>query len=290
MKKLNCFNFAGNNGGLRLGHAPWIGGISGLLIGSLLAVGCSKQKNPQPTSTEMQVPTNQAVLNQPVVPAPVAAAELTPPLTTKKVVHKKPSTVAYKDDSYGVSFRYPRIAALKKGGTNDDDSTDFAQPGGVTTVSVELPKGLYPNSDLTSAFFRVNVNHELTEADCAQFALPQVVASEKAAVQPSKMEMGTLELQEIEDISGEDAKQTDTKYYHLYQNKSCYEFALGMSTESPGDDETIRPVSREKVFRRLETILATVKIKPQTATKVASTDVTAAPAQTVPAVADGANK
>lgn len=289
MKKLNCFNFAGNNGGLRLGHAPWIGGISGLLIGSLLAVGCSKQNNPQPTSAETQVPTNQAVLNQPVVPAPVAAAEITPSPGAKQIVHKRPSTVTYKNDSYGVSFRYPRIAALKKGDTNDDDSTDFVQPGGVTAVSVELPKGLYPNTDLTSAFFRVNVNPELTEADCAQFALPQVVASDKAAVQPSRMELGTLELQEIEDISGEDAKQTDTKYYHLFQNNSCYEFALGMSTESPGDDETIRPVNREKVFRRLETILATVKIKPQAATQVASTGATALE-PTAPPVQDGASK
>jgi len=195
-----------------------------------------------------------------------------PSPTPKKVVKKRPSTVTYKDQAYGVSFRYPRKYSLKSGDETDSASApmNFVKPGGVTTVSVELPKDLYPNTDLASAFFGVNVNKSLTEEECGQFALPQPIPSDKGIVQPSKMALGALELQEVEDISGEEMKQADTKYYHLFQNSVCYEFALSLSTESVGDDETITPVDREKVFRRLETILATVKIKPVAASQVAT--------------------
>jgi hypothetical protein len=252
--------------------------ISGLLAGSLLAVGCSKKES---KPSETQTSANQMTLNQPVMPAPVSSAvTTTPPPAPKKIAKKRPSTVKFSDQTYGVSFRYPRKYSLKSG--DDIDSSvlmDFVQPGGVTTVSVEVPKDAYPGTDFASAFFRVNLNKSLTEAECGQFAVPQPLLPGQDAVQPSQMALGGMEMQEIEDISGEATNQADTKYYHLFQNGACYEFALGLSTESAGDDETITPVNREKVFQRLETILATVKIKPQASPEVAAAPATAPSAQ-----------
>lgn len=260
--------------------------ISGLLAGCLLAVGCSKKESKN-AGSEVQTSTNQMALNQPVTPTPVSlAVPSTPAPAPKKVVKKRPATVKYNDQSYGVSFSYPWQYAVKAGDAVDSDSVpmDFVQPGGITTVSVEVPKGFYPETDFASAFFRVNVNKSLSEAECGQFAVPQPPLPGQDAVEPTKMALGELQMQEIEDISGEATDQADTKYYHLFQSGACYEFALGLSTESPGDDETLMPVNREKVFRRLETILATVKINPQ-----ASPEVTAGPSS-APADADSAEK
>ena len=260
--------------GRKLGAAV----ISGLLAGCLVAVGCSKKES---KTSETQTSANQIALNQPVIPTPVSSAVTpTPPPTPRKVVKKRPSTVKYSEQTYGVSFRYPWQYSVKAGDAADSDSIpmDFVQAGGVTAVSVDVPKGFYPQTDFASAFFRVNVNKSLTEAECSQFAVPQPPLPGQDAVQPAKMALGELQMQEIEDISGETTDQADTKYYHLFQNGACYEFALGLSTQS-GDDETLMPVNREKVFRRLETILATVKINPQAVPEVAASPASAPAAQ-----------
>jgi hypothetical protein len=276
MKKLDCRKSVGRikDGaqGIPLGAKTGVA-VSGLLIASLLAVGCS-QKQSKPAGIETQTSTNQMALNPPITPKVTdSASTATATPEPKKIAKKKPSAVVgYSDPTYGVSFRYPRKYALKSGGNIDLAAApmDFVRPGGVPAVSVELPKGVYPDTDLASAFFRVNVNKSLTETECAQFALPLPLGSDKAPLEPSKVGMGTLEMQEAETISSEETKQVDTKYYHLFQNGSCYEFALGLSTESGVKDDGTRTVDREKVFQRLATILATVKIKPEATPQVAA--------------------
>ncbi len=240
--------------------------ISGLLASSLLTVGCSSNES-KPAAIQTQSSTNQLAMTPPVIPAPVASN--TPAPAPKKVVKKRPSTVKYSDQTHGVSFRYPWQYSLKIGDGIDSESVpmDFVQPGGEPAVSVDVPKSFYPDTDLASAFFRVSVNQNLTQEECNQFASLQ--PSDKDAVQPSKLNLGGLELQEIEDISGDDPGQADTKYYHLFQNGACYEFAIGLSTQANNADESM-PVNREKVFRRLETILASVKINAEATPQVAA--------------------
>ena len=251
--------------------------ISGLLVGTVLTVGCSNKEG-KPAASETQMSANQMALNQPVTPVPAISTAPVATAAPKKVVKKRPTTLKYNDDAYGVSFRYPWQYSVKRGDTIDSQSTamEFVQQGGEAAVSIDMPKSYFPDTDLASAFFRVNVNKNLTEAECGQFASSQ--ASDKDAIQPSKLTLGGLELQEVEDVAGDDSKQEDTKYYHLFQNGSCYEFALGLSTENAGNDDTM-PVNREKVFRRLETILATVKVSPETAPQVAAGAATTAPSQ-----------
>ncbi|HTS58856.1 MAG TPA: hypothetical protein VMH03_15005 [Terriglobales bacterium] len=273
MKKFDCCKLLGKvkdaAQSIPFGGKLSVAVICGL-IASLLA-GCS-QKQSKSASSETQTSTNQMTLNQPVAPSsPAPAPVATPTPEAKKVVKKRPSTVTYSDQTYGLSFRYPRKYTLKSGDQIDSASVpmNFAQPGGVNAVSVELPKGLYPDTDLTSAFFRVSVNKGLTENECGQFALPQSLGSDKDSGQPSKVALGTLEMQEAESLSS-----ADTKYYHLFQNGACYEFALGLSAESEAKDDGTSTIDREKVFQRLETILATVKIKPEATPQVAAGAVT----------------
>ena len=275
MKKLDCMKSVGKIKdavrGIPLDAKAGVA-VSSLLIASLLAVGCS-QKQTKPAGTETQTSTNQMTLNPPITPKVASASTGTATPEPKKIAKKKPSAVVgYSDPTYGVSFRYPRKYTLRSGDNIDLAAVpmDFVQPGGVPAVSVELPKGVYPDTDLASAFFRVHVNKSLTETECGQFALPLPLGSDKAPLEPSKVGMGTLEMQETENISSEETKQMDTKYYHLFQNGSCYEFALGLSTESRVKDDATTTVDREKVFQRLETILATVKIKPEATRQVAA--------------------
>jgi hypothetical protein len=275
MKKLDCFKsgkLADAARRIRFGGPAGAAVMSALLAGCILAVGCS-HKESKPAATETQTSANQMALNQPVVPTPVSSVTPTATSEPKKVVKKRPSTVKYNDQTYGVSFRYPWQYSLKNGDGIDSESVpmDFVQPGGEAAVSVDVPKGFYPDTDFASAFFRVNVNRNVTQADCDAFASSQT--SDKNAIQPSKLALGGLELQEIEEVSGDDTTQADTKYYHAFQNGACYEFALGLSTASDTNDDSM-PVNREKVFRRLEMILATVKINPQATPQVAGSAAT----------------
>jgi hypothetical protein len=109
---------------------------------------------------------------------------------------------------------------------------------------------------------------------------PSASSSEPAA--DSKLLLGDLELRAAETVSGEGARQSDSKYFHAYQNGACYEFALNVTTVA-SEDGLIKHVDRDKVFNRLEKILATVKINPVTpeaATEAPATSATAtAPAQ-----------
>jgi hypothetical protein len=275
--------------------------VASSVAGSLLAIillqtsGCSKESS-KPT---VPVPSNQALLNQPATPisnppSSVSTTATVPPTPApKKIVKARPSTVAYTDPTSGVSFRYPRKYALKTPDASKPETAssqqfdmNFVQPGGVDVASVELPKGAYPGTDLSSASFNVSVNKTISAEQCGQFTLLQLASSDELSVQPARIKLGGQQLEEMEAISGPDGKQADAKYYHLFENGACYEFALGISTQSDSDEDGLMPVDREEVFRRLERILATVKISTPEAPAVAEAPAaTPAPASATPDVA-----
>jgi hypothetical protein len=271
------------------------------LVGSLLATslvgilfletsGCSKGSNraaiiapPAPVSTSPAMPS-QAASTPP-------AAAVAAPLPEKKPVQKKRSSrrtayiSRYSDPASGLSFRYPRRYNLKKG----DDANlawaglgpvqmNFTQPGGTTITAVEVPERLYRGTDFTSAFFNVSVNPKLTAEECQKFAFPEArkTAAESqdktsaAPVEPTNVKLGATNFTEVEDSAGSGAKQADAKYYHVFENGACYEFALGLETTADNSQKTTKPVNREQVFRRLNWMLSTVKIKAAVPEKIAS--------------------
>ena len=85
--------------------------------------------------------------------------------------------------------------------------------------------------------------------------------------------LGDLELRATEAVSGEGTRQSDSKYFHVFQNGACYEFALNVTTVASTRWLT-KHVDRDKVFDRLEKILATVKINPVTPEVTAETPAT----------------
>jgi hypothetical protein len=88
-----------------------------------------------------------------------------------------------------------------------------------------------------------------------------VISDVKPAVAPegSKRMLGDAELHSTETVTGEGARQSDAKYFRSFQNGACYEFALNVTTVAR-EGAGMRHVDRDRVFDRLEKILATVKI------------------------------
>ena len=206
--------------------------------------------------------------------------------------------MTYADKLSGVTFQYPRKYALKTGDdadalvSSDSVPMDFVEPGGVAIAAVAVPESAYPKSNLASAFFDVSVNKSLTAEKCVEFSVSQVKslvqvdpepqpAAEPSKV-PSKLMIGDMELQSAESLTSGGTRREASKYYHVFENGACYEFALKVATtgvETKGGKQ----VDREEVFHRLEKILATVKINPAVALEVTASAPTTPSAQESPA-------
>jgi len=244
--------------------------ISGVFL--LITNGCSKgpAKTPAVNSANQNPAPISASL--PSTPAPVVPAESPKPVH-KRVQHKAP-TATYSDPLHGISFRYPKGYILKAGDEPSFDlagmgvQTDFVQPGGMTVAAIEMPGSSYPGTDFTSAIFSVSVNPQLSAAQCEQFAFSPNTTSEKAPAAPAKVKVGNSDFNMIETLGGDAKNEASTKYYHHFENGNCYEFTMGLATADATVDG-LQPVNRDQVFRKLEQILATVKLQPAVVPEVA---------------------
>ena len=153
-------------------------------------------------------------------------------------------------------------------------TTPGAKPEATNPVSTDAVKPT--PSDAQAAPSQASTSSETKPAPAA--ASENVITQNDS--QGSKLLLGDLELRATEAVSGEGTRQSDSKYFHVYQNGACYEFALNVTTVASSDG-LIKHVDRDKVFDRLEKILATVKINPVSATPevTAEAPVPAAPAQ-----------
>jgi hypothetical protein len=183
---------------------------------------------------------------------------------------------------------------------------NFVQTGGTALAAVELPETLFPNTDYSSAFFDVSVNQALTPEQCGEFSVPASkptaesapatdASAQSAAVSAAspassaatalaatsslelpgtKLMLGDMELHRTEAVSGEGTRQSDVKYFHTFQNGACYEFALNVTTVAREQDGR-KHVDRDKVFDRLEKIMATVKINPVAVASAPAAETTA---------------
>jgi len=242
--------------------------VSGALL--LAANGCSEEKPKTAIKQPTPLPVQEPVATTPAA-APVPTQAQSKP--HKKTTKKRASTVTYSDPSYGVSFRYPKNYVLK---TGDEPHLDlaglgpvrmnFIQPGGTTLVALEMPRDSYRGAEVSSAFFSVNVNSNLTQDECSLFASAETVDGEGGPVPAARVKVGNIEYDEVEDT----LLQADSKYYHVYQQGLCYEFGLGMGTGEEGAIERVPDSTYNQVFDRLEKILASVKFQPGVTPEVAS--------------------
>jgi len=217
----------------------------------LLAISCSK-KSDKPVASGITAPS--AATSS----VPTTSAAVTPE-TPKKVKKHRPPNATYVNGTYGVSFSYPRKYSLQAGDKNSvvPIQASFLKPGIVEIASVDMPNDSYPDTDLSSALLNVSVNSGMTAEECAQF-LPY--SKDADATKPASVKLGLNEFTELEQMSGETTRQSDLKYFHLFKNGACYEFALDVETSRKADEE-LAQTDRGKIFHQLEKILTTARIK-----------------------------
>ena len=299
--------------------------FAAVLIICSVTVGCSSDKpKPVSSNIQIPVtPTQNPIASMPAPVIQVDSKPAPKKVVRKKPATINYSDKTYGVTfEYPRRYAIETGSAATELITSNPIAMNFVQPGGVALAAVELPETSFANTDFSSAFFNVSVNKTLTADQCREFAVPQpklattpatstepatasasAVQTESASSAPasksdsqpaptpsndlasaSKLMLGDLELRATEAVSGEGTRQSDSKYFHAFQNGACYEFALNVTTVA-SDQGVTKHVDRDKVFNRLEQILATVKINPVvtapevTAEAPATTPVTATPAQ-----------
>jgi len=207
-----------------------------------------------------------AAVTAPAQTTPIASVAETP---KKKAVKKpRPANATYVNSTYGVSFSYPRKYSLQSGDklAAAPLPTSFLKEGAVQVAALDMPDDLYPETDFSSALLNVSVNQNMTSDECMQF----VPASKDAGeAKPTIVKLGANEYSVFEQINGEGDKKSDLKYFHLFKNNACYEFALDVDTTVKPDSD-LAQVDRGKVFQQLEKILTTARIKDLQPTEVAN--------------------
>jgi len=218
-----------------------------------LAVSCSKKSD---TAAKISAPSAPAVSN----PAPSTTASM-PAEKPKKAVAKKhrPANATYVNGTYGVSFSYPHKYSLQAGGKNSTAPVqpNFLRPGAVQVAAVDMPDDSFPDTDFSSALLNVSINTGMSAEECAQF-VPN--SKDAEAAKPTTVKLGGNEFTELEQMNGETNRQSDLKYFHLFKNGACYEFALDVETSRTADEE-LAQVDRGKIFQQLEKILTSARIK-----------------------------
>ena len=195
--------------------------------------------------------------------------------------------MTYADKTYGVSFDYPRKYAIETGnaanelvGTNPLPM-NFVQAGGTALAAVELPGDVLP---LDGFLLRILQCERQQVAHCRSMRsiLRTAIQAHRAIAASSKLMIGDMELYGTEAVAGDGPRQSDSKYFHIFQNGACYEFALNVTTNASEIEAGMKHVDRDKVFDRLAKILATVKINPVVAPEVNASTPETQPATPAP--------
>jgi hypothetical protein len=241
------------------------------ILGLLLAASACSKQSPKPALVGVSSPAPAtappAVLQMAADTPPASAVAATKP--AEKTTKKRPANVTFQDANSGVSFQYPRKAVLTSGDKAQrelpavgDVPMNFVQSGGVAVATVALPGNWYPGTDFAAAIFNVNVNGNLSEQECSHFAFIDTRNGDGEPVDAEKVKVGSSEMEMTSNFSASAVKQVEARYYHRFENGSCYEYVLGLGTEGFATEGGLEHVNRDDVFAKLEKMLATVKISP----------------------------
>ncbi len=162
----------------------------------------------------------------------------------------------YTNRTHGFSFQYPSDWTLKEGeriklSWGYLGPVEPALPHGTKVAAIEIP--------YSPDFVSVSVDTTLTDNECNRSAFASL---EEAQSEPGKfptVTVGENQFTEAIENSGGLNHQAFAQYYHVFRNRTCYEFELGVvgsvdMTEGKKNEE----------FRVLKAILATVKFHPTT--------------------------
>lgn len=238
------------------------------ILGILIALSACSKQSPKTALVGISAPETQTTATA-STPTPTTTPAATTPVAKKKTHKKRPAAiVTYSDPKTGVSFQYPRKYELASGDKVQPAidglgsvPMNFVQPGGSSVAMVAMPSKTYPGTDFTTAFFHVNVNRSLSQQECSEFAIVDAHNPDGESMDAERLQVGSTPMEKTSNFSGDALKQSETQYYHHYENGGCYEFVLGLGTAGFGADQDVEAVNHDEVFAKLEKILATVKIQ-----------------------------
>ena len=234
---------------------------AGVVMAVVLAVAIACSKTSDKRVAKISAPST----SMPEATSTARSTSVAAPVVAKKLIKKqRPANATYVNATYGVSFSYPRRYSLQAGDKklSTPVPASFLKPGAIQVATVDMPDDLYPDTDFSSALLNVSVNPSLTADECGQF-VPN--SKDAEAAKPANAKLGANEFAEVEQMNGEQMNgrtnsQSDLKYFHLFKNGACYEFALDVET-SRKPDVDLAQADRGKIFQQLEKILATARIK-----------------------------
>jgi hypothetical protein len=178
----------------------------------------------------------------------------------------------YTSRKYGVAWQYPRNFVLRKGANAGLDlnghyaaAAAFAAEDGLALASVIIPARVYPRTDFVKASLTARVNSKISEQACGTFRILDD-GEEKAQDFPAtQVTVGTTEFTSAEAVIDgdlEDSATTREKFFHVYENAACYEFAMSVTTGTGGENKASAHVDADEVLERLQEILTSVTFVP----------------------------
>jgi hypothetical protein len=212
------------------------------------------------------------------VPQPKTVAPAQEAAATSETKNAQPTTAQATPAASSTDPASRQITSTSTSAEPAKTSTPDAQSASQAAASSQ-PASAQPSStqSSSSAETAATATSQITNttSQSTTSALPVQSASESEG---AKLLLGDMELRATEAVSGEGAQQSDSKYFHVYENGACYEFALNVTTVA-SQEGLIKHVDRDKVFSQLEKILDTVKISP-VATQETTAETSATPSAT----------
>ncbi len=230
---------------------------------------------------------NEFAVPQPKNPAPSSAK--TPDKTADTIVQAAPTAANVTETkplpaTSSVSSDTQTTQATP---VSTDNANPAQSPATSESAQTSASQPVVANNGTTGSSVQSPAEQGKSEQPAVAKVAHESTTSAAPAPEPqaSKLLLSDLmlqgsELRGTEAVSGEGTRQSDSRYFHVFQNGACYEFALNVTTVA-SEDHMTKHVDRDKVFAKLEKIMATVRIDanpaPLTPEATAEKSVTAAP-------------
>jgi hypothetical protein len=156
----------------------------------------------------------------------------------------------YRNEAYGLSFRYSNDLVLKEGESKLSwgylGPVESDLPHGVMVAAVVVPyvpdiPGHY------ALFLKVSVDTSSRKHDCDDSTATRV-------------KIGSNQFSETEDADLGLCHQRSAEYYRLFRSQACYEFEIGEITHCDMTEDEEHKYS--EALKELKKVLATVRIHP----------------------------
>jgi hypothetical protein len=188
-------------------------------------------------------------------------------LTEERMARRRATSRHFDEEPYGVSLDSPRRYILTEGGLPEMDAglgylgpipMEFAEPGGVRIVTVEVPPRAHLGTDFVNAFVTVSVFPNSIEDHCSHFA-PELDQNLPALTRT----ISGIEFTGIPNSEAADTHEYFGKYFHGYSQGSCYEIGYGVVTAGGSNLAGLKELNTDAVLQRLEKIVDTISITPR---------------------------